>query len=72
MFAFKEIRKADNDTIVIKIPKELRNKNIEIILLPSDETIDSEQTNNIEDDLIFDKIQIDTKKWKFNRNEIYD
>ncbi len=72
MFAFKEIRKANDDTIIIKIPEELRNKNIEIILLPSDEIMNNDDSNNIEDDLMFDKIQIDTKKWKFNRNEIYE
>lgn len=73
MYAFKEIRKATNDTITIKIPDRLKNKNIEIILLPTDEKISSdEESNNIENDLFFDTVKIDTKHWKFNRKEIYE
>jgi diphthamide synthase subunit DPH2 len=71
MYAFKEIRKVKNNLITIKIPDELKNKSIEIILLDVEDKI-KENINKSNIDFLFDKIKIDTTKWKFNRDEIYE
>lgn len=45
MRAFREIRKVESDTVTVRIPREFREKQIEIIVLPYTDVIpDHQQT----------------------------
>jgi hypothetical protein len=56
--------KSDKRDISIVLPEEFVNKDIRVII---------ELDNNVaEKFLLTDKIKIDTKKWKFKREEIYE
>ena len=54
----------DKSTLSLELPLEFLNKEIEVIV----KIIDTE----LEDKLLLSKVNIDTKKWKFNREKIYN
>lgn len=57
--------KSDKKDLHIQLPKAFINKDIRIII-----EIDENKTEISK--LLTDKISVDTKKWKFNRAEIYE
>lgn len=62
MTILKEIIKVKDGVLQMKLPDEFRDKTVEIVITVSDD---------IEKKLLIDNVKIDTKKWKFNREEIY-
>ena len=56
--------KSDKKSLSILLPEDFLNKDIRV-------TIEIED-NKIEKNLLTDKIKIDTKKWKFKREDIYE
>ncbi len=58
----KEKIRAKNGVLHITLPDEFKDKTVEVLV-----RIESK----IEKKLLIDTIKIDTKKWKFNREEIY-
>lgn len=62
MTILKEKIKVKDGSLQMKLPDEFRDKTVEIVITVSDE---------IEQKLLIDNVKIDTKKWKFNRDEIY-
>jgi len=54
--------KVEDNMLNMKLPEEFRNKIVEVTVSIA---------NEIEERLMLDIIKIDTKKWKFNRDEIY-
>ncbi len=62
MPAIKKELRARDKFLTIELPEEFRNQKIEILIRLKEE---------IEKELLADKIKIDTTKWKFNREEIY-
>jgi hypothetical protein len=54
--------KVEDNMLNMKLPEEFRNKIVEVTV---------SLANEIEKKLMLDIIKIDTKKWKFNRDEIY-
>lgn len=57
--------KSDKKDLLIQLPKAFINKDIRIII-----EIDDNKTEISK--LLTDKISVDTKKWNFNRAEIYE
>lgn len=56
--------KSSKKTLIIDLPKTFINKNLKIMINVDDEAI--------EKTIKADKIKIDTRKWKFSREEIYE
>jgi hypothetical protein len=56
--------KSESKSVHIELPKNFVNKDIRVII-----ELDENKTEKL---LFTDKIKIDTKSWKFNREEIYD
>ena len=56
--------KSDKKSIFIELPARFLNKDLQVII-----QIDEKKTEKI---LMTEKIKIDTKKWKFSRDEIYE
>ena len=64
MELLKKKVKLTNNILTLELPEEFANKEIEITIKTQEE--------NLTRCLLLDEIQIDTKKWKFNREEIYN
>lgn len=62
MNILKDRVKAKNGILRIQLPEEFKDKIVEIVVKTESE---------VSKRLLMDKIQIDTTKWKFNREEIY-
>lgn len=56
-----------NETISFDIPKNYVGKQIEVIAFVKDEIIDKEQ--NIPKKVSFSALSLDTRNYKFNRNQ---
>jgi len=56
--------KSETTNIYIKVPKNFVNKDIRVTI-----ELDENKTEKV---LFADKIKIDTRNWKFNREEIYE
>ncbi len=54
--------KAKDGLIQIKLPEEFKDKMVEVVVRLEDE---------IAKKLLIDEVKIDTRQWKFNREEIY-
>lgn len=62
MLVVKNRVKAKNGILRINLPNEFKDKMVEVVV-----KVESE----IEKKLLTNTIKIDTKAWKFNRDEIY-
>jgi len=58
----KKESKIRNKSLLIELPEEFNDRDVEITI---------RLKRDIEKDLLTDQIKIDTKKWKFDRDEIY-
>jgi hypothetical protein len=58
----KEVRVKDK-VLTIELPDEFRGKEVEITVRLKRE---------IEKEILADQIQVDTTKWKFSREELYE
>ncbi len=63
MNIIKKKLKLNKTMFSIEIPEEYLNKEIEVIINTKDD--------KIEDLLLLGEISIDTRKWKFRREDIY-
>jgi len=62
MVIVKNKMKAKDGIIQIKLPDEYRDKTVEV---------EVRLENEIVKKLLIDRVKIDTRQWKFNREEIY-
>ncbi|MBE0428208.1 MAG: hypothetical protein IBX72_16430 [Nitrospirae bacterium] len=62
MLIIKKESKVEDKFLTIELPDEFKNQNVEIIV---------RLQRDIEKSLLVDQIRVDTKKWKFLREEIY-
>ena len=62
MLIVKKESKIRNKSLLIELPEEFNDRDVEITI---------RLKRDIEKDLLTDQIKIDTKKWKFDRDEIY-
>ena len=62
MLIIKKESKVRNKSLMLELPEEFNDHDVEITI---------RLKRDIERDLLTDQIKIDTKKWKFNRGEIY-
>jgi hypothetical protein len=63
MLVLRKEAKVKDKILVIELPKEFNEQDVEIIIRLKSE---------IEKEILSDQIKIDTTKWKFNREEIYE
>jgi predicted Zn-dependent protease with MMP-like domain len=61
MIIVKDKVKAEDGILHMKLPDEFKNKVVEVVV----------KIEEIEKKLLVDTIKVDTRKWKFNREEIY-
>jgi predicted Zn-dependent protease with MMP-like domain len=61
MIIVKDKIKAEDGMVHMKLPDEFKNKVVEVVV----------KIEEIEKKLLINTIKIDTRKWKFNREEIY-
>ncbi len=62
MLIVKKRMKIKNKSLTIELPKKFIHHDLEVTVRVK---------RDIEKELLSDQIKIDTKKWKFNREEIY-
>lgn len=62
MLIVKRESKVRNKSVMIELPEEFRDRDVEITI---------RLKRDIERDLLTDQIKIDTTKWKFDRDEVY-
>ncbi|MBS3948534.1 MAG: hypothetical protein KGZ57_09625 [Dethiobacter sp.] len=62
MLIVKKESRVRNKSLIIELPEEFKDRDVEITI---------RLKRDIERDLLTDQIKIDTKKWKFDRDEIY-
>jgi hypothetical protein len=62
MILIKDKMKAADGMLHIKLPDEFKDKTVEVVV----------KTEEIANKLLSDTIKIDTTRWKFNREEIYN
>ncbi len=67
----REIKKIEDNTITIELPENYKNKEVEILILPFE---DSEQSGNSKRRPFesLKEISIDTRTLKFNREELHE
>ncbi len=63
MLVHRNIVKSKDGLLVIHLPKDFINKTLNVEVTVKEE---------LEDCLLMNTIRIDTSKWRFQRNEIYD
>jgi len=63
MLVLKKEVKVKDKVLTIELPNEFNEQDVEIII---------RLKSNIEKEIFADQIKIDTKKWGFNREEIYE
>jgi len=63
MLVLKKEVKVKDKVLTIELPNEFNEQDVEIII---------RLKSNIEKEIFADQIKIDTKKWEFNREEIYE
>ncbi len=61
MIIVKDKVRAEDGILHMKLPDEFKNKVVEVVV----------KIEEIEKKLLTDTIKIDTREWKFNREEIY-
>ena len=62
MLIVKRESKVRNKSVMIELPEEFRDRDVEITI---------RLKRDIERDLLTDQIKIDTTKWEFDRDEVY-
>ncbi|MEW6418839.1 MAG: hypothetical protein AB1480_12080 [Nitrospirota bacterium] len=62
MVVLKDKVKIEDGILHMQLPEEFKNKIVEVTV---------KIANEIAKKLMIDTIKVDTKKWKFNRDEIY-
>ena len=62
MLIVKRESKVRNKLVMIELPEEFRDRDVEITI---------RLKRDIERDLLTDQIKIDTTKWEFDRDEVY-
>lgn len=75
----KKIKRNGSDTITFKLPENFKAENLELIILPDEEEINSKDFKAESDDDykkrmkdFYDKFSFDIKSLKFDRDELYD
>lgn len=75
----KKIKRNGSDTITFKLPENFKAENLELIILPDEEEIKSEDDieKSVEEYRIrmkdfYNKFGFDIKRLKFDRDELYD
>jgi hypothetical protein len=63
MLVLKKEAKIKDKVLTIELPSEFNEQDVEIII---------RLKSNIEKEIFADQVKIDTKKWEFNREEIYE
>jgi hypothetical protein len=63
MLVLKKEVKVKDKVLTIELPSEFNEQDVEIII---------RLKSNIEKEIFADQVKIDTKKWEFNREEIYE
>jgi len=63
MLVLKKEVKVKDKVLTIELPNEFNEQDVEIII---------RLKSNIEKEIFADQVKIDTKKWEFNREEIYE
>jgi hypothetical protein len=63
MLVLKKEAKVKDKVLTIELPSEFNEQDVEIII---------RLKSNIEKEIFADQVKIDTKKWEFNREEIYE
>lgn len=66
----REIKKIETNTITIDLPQEYRDQEVEILVLPLKKEL-KEKTIRSTSFKSFDEISIDTRNFKFNREELH-
>lgn len=67
----REIKKVETNTITIDLPQEYRDQEVEILVLPLKKEL-KEKTARSSSFNSFDEISIDTRNFKFNREELHE
>jgi hypothetical protein len=62
MLIIKKESKVEDKFLTIELPDEFKNQNVEIIV---------RLQRDIEKNILADQVRVDTKKWKFLREDIY-
>jgi len=67
----REIKKIEDNTITIELPENYKNKEVEILILPFEdsEKKDSSKRRPFES---LKEISLDTRTFKFNREELHE
>jgi len=63
MDIYKKESKVKDKILTVELPEEFRDMDVEVIIRIK---------KDIEKELLVDKIKINTKKWKFDREEIHE
>ena len=68
MEAIREMVYSESETLTIKIPEKFRRKRLEVLVLP----VASPNVESIGRKLDFNAVQIETKGFKFDRDELHE
>jgi hypothetical protein len=67
----REIKKIEDNTITIELPENYKNKEVEILVLPFENTEKNESAKRRPFESL-KEISIDTRTFKFNREELHE
>jgi len=67
----REIRRVDDNTITIQLPENYRDKEVEVLVLPFEDSVKSESFK-IRSFESLKHISLDTRNYKFNREELHE
>lgn len=67
----REIKKIEDNTITIELPENYKNKEVEILVLPFEDTGKKESAKRRPFDSL-KEISLDTRTFKFNREELHE
>lgn len=67
----REIRRVEDNTITIQLPENYRDKEVEVLVLPFEDSKESESVK-IRSFESLKHISLDTRNYKFNREELHE
>jgi hypothetical protein len=67
----REIRRVEDNTITIQLPENYRDKEVEVLVLPFEDSVKSESFK-IRSFESLKHISLDTRNYKFNREELHE
>ncbi|MGE5342339.1 MAG: hypothetical protein ACM3SY_12755 [Candidatus Omnitrophota bacterium] len=68
----REIQKVEGNSVTVRLPENYRFKEVEVLILPFKEIEESEHDHHSRSFESLKLISIDTRNFKFNREELYD